>query len=206
MDTSNFNTLPEDIDEIARQVDKLIPDINKHGAMLEMEALSVYGEDVLDLAKARNLIKCIETEIGDIIYLAYKGRIKAGLTGDYKPGEQSLMNAVFLRQVDKDLEERGYKTTTDERRQSIAYYDNGKKIIVLARQNGYTRIAIRRIYRQAIVENEFSEMHVYCYNTGKIDMLKMRDVYCEPRQGKNALDPEKFKLFNVKAETFKKDQ
>lgn len=188
------------------KLDDFLKDVNRHGAMLDFEARAIYGEDLVDLATARNLIRFMETEIGKIAYLAHKGRVRVGLSSGYNPSEESLVNAVFLRQVEKDLEKKGYETSVDERRNSVVYYEDGKKVLVLAKQDGYTRVAIRRLYAKEVLSNEFSEMHVYCYDADKIEMLRLQDAFYEPEPGRKklALDPEKFKLFNFNPDAFTK--
>ncbi|SMB77875.1 hypothetical protein [Deinococcus hopiensis] len=186
------------------KLESLLKDIDRHGAMLEFEARSVHSEDLVDIAIARNFIRIMETEIGKIAYLAHKGRIMVGHSSGYIPSEESLINAVFLRQVEKDLTKKGYETSVNERRNSVVYYENGKKVLVLAKQDGYTRVGIRRLYAKEVLSNEFSEMHVYCYDADKIEMIRLRDAFYEPEPGRKklALDPEKFKLFNFSPKAF----
>jgi len=185
-------------------LDAFLKDVNRHGAMLEFEARSIYSEDLVDVSVARNLIRLMETEIGKIAYLAHKGRVAVGLSSGYNPSEESLINAVFLRQVEKDLTKKGYETSVDQRRNSVIYYEGGKKVLVLAKQDGYTRVAIRRLYAKEVLSNEFSEMHVYCYDADKIEMIRLKDAFYEPEPGRKklALDPEKFKLFNFNPKAF----
>lgn len=171
-------------------------EIKRFGALSQAEAVTLFDPALVASAKLRKVYAERETSIGPLLYLLHQGRKLAGMAGAFTPTDDSLMNAVCLRQVGLMLEDAGHTIDLTARKRSIVYLNEGLNILVLAQHQGYAFAALRRLYKALVDTNEFSEVHVYTYLTAPALEELGRTLY-EPARGSTPLDRARLRLFSL---------
>lgn len=182
---------------------RLVDDLKTYGVALRDDANDIYGQDVVEKLHDDSIIKCAVTPMGDILYLTYRGRVKMGFKGGYKPKDQALMNAAFLRKVEENLVDRLGIVPVHDRKQSFSYELDGKRILVLARQNGYTNMTVRRIYREFIMTDLVDEIHFYYYDLNAEEINYLKNIFFMPQENKTILSEEAVKLYSIDPDGYK---
>jgi hypothetical protein len=174
----------------------LAQEIKRFGALSKAEALTLFDPALVASAKLRKVYAERETSIGPVLYLLHQGRKLAGMAGAFTPTDDSLMNAVCLRQIALQLEEAGQTVDLTARKRSIVYQNEGQTILVLAQHQGYAFAALRRLYKAFVETNEFSEVHVYTYMT-LTEREKLSQTLYEPARASTPLDRNRLRLFSL---------
>lgn len=182
---------------------RLVDDLKTYGVALRDDANDIYGQDVVEKLHDDNIIKCAVTPMGDILYLTYRGRVKMGFKGGYKPKDQALMNAAFLRKVEENLVDRLGIVPVHDRKQSFSYELDGKRVLVLARQNGYTNMTVRRIYREFIMTDLVDEIHFYYYDLNAEEINYLKNIFFMPQENKTILSEDAVKLYSIDPHGYK---
>ena len=175
----------------------LVNDLKVYGAILKDDAEHIYSKEVLENMQTARLIRCMSTPMGDILYLSLRGRIMAGFAGAYNPTAQALMNAVFMRKVE-ELVIRDYGVSIGrDRKHALCYDHDGKRVLALARQNGYTYITVRRLYHENINTNRFNELHLFYYDLDFSRIKHLQKIFFAPYENKTVLDCNLLKIHSV---------
>jgi hypothetical protein len=143
------------------QLDEIIADIGQYRAMLLDEAISKYDQVQIEKGKSAKYLKSMTTSAGETLYLAHKGRRKAGLTGSYEPTVDALSNALALRQVADELRRQGYVTDVISRRFAIKAMRGGETVVAVARRTGYDRATVRRLFALFVASGDAAKLQVY---------------------------------------------
>jgi hypothetical protein len=138
----------------------LVADLARHKAILFDDAVQKYGAAVVEVALAKRYLTSMETPLGRALSLAHKGRRRVGLTGAYRPTNNSVCNALALRHVSETLRAQGY--AVEPRNRSIVRVSGcTEAFIALVRFTGYDYATVRRMCDRLVGEGETSEIRVY---------------------------------------------
>jgi hypothetical protein len=175
----------------------LAQEVKRFGALLKTEALELFDPAFIEGAKQRKVCGEHETELGTVIYLLHRGRTLVGMTGVFTPTNRSLMDAICLRSIGKSIAKSGQSIDLTTRRRSLIYVKDTKRILVLAQYQGYTLLAIRRLYKKLIETNQYNELHVYSFLSNEA-LDKLKQAAYEPSKGSQPLDKNRLHLFTLK--------
>lgn len=175
----------------------LVDDIDEYGAMFRVEAVEVHGNEMVNTAIRRQFVQEIATDFGTVLFLAYKGRIMAGLAGSFKPKEDNLLNNVCLRDVGRVFQAQGIETDLAVRRYSVVVPGETAPVLALGRARGFETRSTRSIYTKEIATGKYEQLQLYTYLSSS-EMADFAVRFLHPYGGTTEkFDADKFAVFSI---------
>lgn len=171
-------------------------EIKRFGALHKYEAVTLFDSALLDGAVKRKVYAERETTIGPILHLLHQGRKLVGLKGGFRYTDEALIDSTCLRGAAAKLESEGLELDLSARQRSIIAQSTSRNILAVARHDGYSFAALRRLYKELIDAHQYSELHMYSYLSEE-KLEELGKILFDPPRGSSPLDPEKMRLFKL---------
>lgn len=176
---------------------KFLNTLKKAKALFEKDALARFGEEAVEEARAAGHICTMQTDMGNVLCLTRRGRVNMGFKGTYRPTKQAATNSAFIENLIYRLQTALSINVITPRKYAISYAFNHRRVLGIARKDGFNRTTLRRIYEANIASGDYDEMHVFLYQADEDALRHLSHLLFSPNEQKTSVSRDAVRLYSI---------